>query len=325
MSLIQSVAVSAGDIVLAQDHNDNTTDIALNAGDYVVTAGTQPNYTATVTSEFLLVDGAKVRLNIHATNSGGSVTLNVNATGAEPVVKPDGSAVGNGELVAGAIYEFVYNGTEWQTMGVGGGIGSNLSDPGADRILFWDESQNAAEWLEVGDNLEIDDKTLKIQEGAIIWKHMETITFSNSSSIQTTANFPDASTAKQYIILVDIKMDTSSNYVEFRINGNSSSGDYVTGLISYNGSFSTTFNSRTAHTMLYGGETGIRCSGQVLIAAQEGADNKVSVVQTLAQTHVSSFVGSVGWAGIGSADNYVKNISFLGTENFTGTFSIYQR
>lgn len=124
MSLIQSVSVSPGDFVLAQDHNDNVVDIVTNAGDYVVTAGTQPNYTATVTSEFLLVDGAKVRLNIHATNSGGAVTLNVNATGADAVIKPDGSAVADGELLAGSIYEFVHNGTEWQVVGIassGGG------------------------------------------------------------------------------------------------------------------------------------------------------------------------------------------------------------
>lgn len=41
-----------------------------------------------------------------------------------------------------------------------GGTGSSLSDPGADRILFWDESGNAVDWLSVGSGLSITGTTL---------------------------------------------------------------------------------------------------------------------------------------------------------------------
>lgn len=42
-----------------------------------------------------------------------------------------------------------------------GGTAANLSDPGADRILFWDESGNAVTWLEVDSTLEISGTTLR--------------------------------------------------------------------------------------------------------------------------------------------------------------------
>lgn len=41
-----------------------------------------------------------------------------------------------------------------------GGTAANLSDPGADRILFWDESSNAITWLTVGSGLTITDTTI---------------------------------------------------------------------------------------------------------------------------------------------------------------------
>lgn len=41
-----------------------------------------------------------------------------------------------------------------------GGTGANLSDPGADRIMFWDDSAGAVDWLIVGSGLTITDKTI---------------------------------------------------------------------------------------------------------------------------------------------------------------------
>ena len=37
-----------------------------------------------------------------------------------------------------------------------------LTDPGADRIPFWDDSDNAGEWLTVGDGIEISTNTLQL-------------------------------------------------------------------------------------------------------------------------------------------------------------------
>lgn len=46
-----------------------------------------------------------------------------------------------------------------------GGTASALTDPGADRILFWDESDNIVTWLTVGANLSITGTTLNASGG----------------------------------------------------------------------------------------------------------------------------------------------------------------
>lgn len=47
-----------------------------------------------------------------------------------------------------------------------GGTGANLVDPGADRILFWDDSAGAVTWLTAGSGLTITDTTLTSSGGA---------------------------------------------------------------------------------------------------------------------------------------------------------------
>lgn len=46
-----------------------------------------------------------------------------------------------------------------------GGTAANLSDPGADRVLFWDDSAGAVTWLTMGTNLSITDTTLNASGG----------------------------------------------------------------------------------------------------------------------------------------------------------------
>lgn len=41
-----------------------------------------------------------------------------------------------------------------------GGTGASLTDPGADRLMFWDDSAGAVTWLEIGSNLTITDTTI---------------------------------------------------------------------------------------------------------------------------------------------------------------------
>jgi len=47
-----------------------------------------------------------------------------------------------------------------------GGTGAALSDPGADRMMFWDDSDSAVEWLEPGDNLSITGNKLNVADSA---------------------------------------------------------------------------------------------------------------------------------------------------------------
>src|SRR5690606_35875153 len=47
-----------------------------------------------------------------------------------------------------------------------GGTGASLSDPGADRVLFWDDSAGAVTWLTIGSGLSLSDTTLTATGGA---------------------------------------------------------------------------------------------------------------------------------------------------------------
>lgn len=49
-----------------------------------------------------------------------------------------------------------------------GGTGANLTDPNADRILFWDDSGGAMTWLTVGSNLSITGTTLDATGGGSV-------------------------------------------------------------------------------------------------------------------------------------------------------------
>lgn len=64
---------------------------------------------------------AAIRLKIAATNTG-AVTLNLNGTGALPVVTPDGVALPAGSLLAGAVVTLVYDGSKYQLTGGGNAV-----------------------------------------------------------------------------------------------------------------------------------------------------------------------------------------------------------
>lgn len=60
---------------------------------------------------------------IPITNTG-AVTLNVNGIGVQSVITQDGNALQGGELMAGGIYEFRYDGTDFQLLGSGASLGT---------------------------------------------------------------------------------------------------------------------------------------------------------------------------------------------------------
>lgn len=65
---------------------------------------------------FSLVTGAKIMVKFTATNTAASPTLNVNGTGAKAVMYR-GAAISAGCLAANRVYEFVYDGTDWELVG----------------------------------------------------------------------------------------------------------------------------------------------------------------------------------------------------------------
>lgn len=65
---------------------------------------------------FTLATGARVLVKFTVTNTASSPTLNVNSTGAKAIMYR-GSAITAGYLAANRVYEFVYDGTDWELVG----------------------------------------------------------------------------------------------------------------------------------------------------------------------------------------------------------------
>lgn len=88
-----------------------------------------------------------------------------------------------------------------------GGTGASLSDPNADRILFWDDSAGAVTWLQAGTGLTISGTTLTADAGGI------SMTVSTQSGTSYTAVLGDANTYIRF---------TNGSAVAFTIPPNSS-------------------------------------------------------------------------------------------------------
>ena len=67
-------------------------------------------------TSFTLVTGARITIKFTVTNTAANPTLNVNGTGAKPIVYR-GSAISAGYLAANRVYEFVYDGTNYALVG----------------------------------------------------------------------------------------------------------------------------------------------------------------------------------------------------------------
>ena len=71
---------------------------------------------AVTVENFALETGAQILVKFTVTNSASSPTLNINGTGAKNIMYR-GSAIGAGHLAANRVYEFVYDGTDWELVG----------------------------------------------------------------------------------------------------------------------------------------------------------------------------------------------------------------
>jgi hypothetical protein len=122
----------------------------------LVTAGSSTVYTLTTNQVFTaLTDGIAVTARMDET-SGAAPTLNVDGLGAKSIASVYGTAIPTGYLLGGGVYTFVYDSTDdkWIVHGypgivpiANGGTGAVLTDPNADRIMFWDDSAGAVTWL----------------------------------------------------------------------------------------------------------------------------------------------------------------------------------
>lgn len=128
-------------------------------------AGTADAVTLTSASTYQsLAAGMLVCWKASGTNTG-AATLNLDALGAKAIRRRGDSALAAGDIVSGgyylALYDTAYNGGAgaWVLLNPESSI-SGLTDPNADRIVFWDDSAGAYAFLTVGTGLSITGTTI---------------------------------------------------------------------------------------------------------------------------------------------------------------------
>lgn len=102
-------------------------------------SGTMMAFNASSTSQWY----SSYNLYTSATASAGVTSFSAGTTGLSPSGATSGAITLSGTLALG-----------------NGGTGANLSNPGADRILFWDDSAGSATWLSAGSGLAISGTTI---------------------------------------------------------------------------------------------------------------------------------------------------------------------
>lgn len=118
------------------DDNYNTLQTAINTlntfSNFLVDTGTPNNLNVTTASGQYVsyADGLELLVRVGNTNTG-PATLNVNNMGPKPILFPNGLAVTQNSLVAGAILTFVYSSANnaFQLSGMGGGGALSLAAP----------------------------------------------------------------------------------------------------------------------------------------------------------------------------------------------------
>lgn len=142
-----------------------------------------------------------------------------------------------------------------------GGIGASLSDPGADRILFWDDSAGAVTWLTAGSGLTITGTTMTASGGGsgsivqvVQGSTTSTVDLTSSGgtyvSSGVTATITPTSTSNYLLITGNIAMNAAVD----QSNGSTTIGlklyaagselfDYVRGCYFSNGTWGNNANS----------------------------------------------------------------------------------
>lgn len=91
----------------------------------VEAAGTD-TYTATFATGFFLAYFKYMRIRVKFTNTNtGAATINLNGYGAKAIKKSVSAALAAGDILAGGIYELVYDGTNFQMIAGSGSVGGS--------------------------------------------------------------------------------------------------------------------------------------------------------------------------------------------------------
>jgi hypothetical protein len=125
-------------------------------------------------------------------------------------------------ITVGLQYIYRTNGTDVTL--ADGGTGASLVDPGADRILFWDDSASQTTWLQVSTGLTLSGTTLTLTDPA--WKLTGTSTLTGAATIASN-------TANQHIFNGTWTATANSQYhisISPTITGRGTASDSVFGI-----------------------------------------------------------------------------------------------
>lgn len=202
-----------------------------------------------------------------------------------------------------------------------GGTGVALSDPGADRVLFWDESANEIKFLTVGSNLTISDTTISASGG---------INFLSSTSPSAVTETGDMTitSGKTYLMVFSLKANSNTAVIAIRIN-NSSSTIYQDNRIGHDGSATIQDDAVSATEITIADLVADGyANGQIYIRTI--GDNTVVMINGNAVFNDSgtggglSIINFAGSADDGSAISSIEIVRESGTGTLTGSVNLYE-
>ena len=207
---------------------------------------------------------------------------------------PDRDADLNANLIAGQEYDNIYfYGGEIHNVTLDpifssnvplsmGGTGASLSSPGADRIMFWDQSASAITWLTPGGGLVISDTTISVAGAGL-----GDVTGPVSSTANAIARF--SGTTGKVIKNSGAAIDDSGNLTATNLSG-TNTGDQtitLTGDVTGTGtgSFAATIGNNTVtYAKIQQGTArsimGVTGNATANYAAIQGTANQVPVINS---------------------------------------------
>jgi hypothetical protein len=216
-----------------------STDSEIQSGSfwYDVSTGTANAYAVTLDPVPALVAGLYVNMKSNAANTG-SATIDVNSLGVKSIKRPNGDALSSGDIPNNSVSHLVYDGTNFQLMGVSGSTDSEIQSGSFWYNLSTSIADDYAVTLDpvptVTDGLFINMKANTTNAGA------STISVNGSSAINIVR--PDGSSLSANDILANRIVNMIYDGTNFQLLGSSSgSGTADETLINKN----TSMNFRT--------------------------------------------------------------------------------